>query len=86
MELYFGFKVCALSDFQVTLPYQLRDLTWRNQKLVYTLFFFCVQNILKTFTQNDKKLKGMAGFAAILHTHSREIGRASCRERVLRLV
>jgi len=56
-----------------TLPYQLRDLAWWNQKLVYTLFFFCVQNILKTFTQNDKKLKGMAGFTAILHTHSREL-------------
>ena len=56
-----------------TLPYELRDLAWRNQKLVYTLFFFCVQNILKTFTQNDKKLRGMAGFTAILHTHSREL-------------
>lgn len=56
-----------------TLPYQLRDLAWLNQELVYTLFFFCVQNVLKTFTQNDKKLKGMAGFTAILHTHSREL-------------
>ena len=56
-----------------TLPYQLRDCAWRNQKLVYTLFFFCVQNVLKTFTQNDKKLKGMAGFTAILHTNSREL-------------
>ena len=56
-----------------TLPYQLRDLAWRNQKLVYALFFFCVQNVLKTFTKNDKKLKGMAGFTAILHTHSREL-------------
>jgi len=44
-----------------TLTYQLRNLAWWIQKLVYTLFFFCVQNILKTFTQNDKKLKGMAG-------------------------
>ncbi len=56
-----------------TLPYQLRDLAWRNQKLVYALFFACVQNVLKTFTQNDKKLNGMAGFTAILHTHSREL-------------
>jgi len=56
-----------------TLPYQLRDLTWLNQKLAYTLFFFCVQNVLKTFTKNDKKLNGMAGFTAILHTHSREL-------------
>ncbi|MEA3468791.1 MAG: transposase [Thermodesulfobacteriota bacterium] len=56
-----------------TLPYQLRNLAWCNQKLVYTLFFLCVQNVLKTFTKNDKKLKGMAGFTTILHTHSREL-------------
>ncbi len=56
-----------------TLPYQLRDLAWRNQKLVYTLFFFCVQKVLKTFVQNDKKLNGTAGFTTILHTHSREL-------------
>ena len=56
-----------------TLPCELRNLAWRNQKLVYTLFFFCVQNIIKTFCKNDKKLNGMAGFTAILHTHSREL-------------
>ncbi len=56
-----------------TLPSQLRDLAWQNQKLVYTLFFFCVQDVLKTFTENDKKLNGEAGFTAILHTHSREL-------------
>lgn len=56
-----------------TLPYQLRDLSWRNQMMVYTLFFACVQSVLKTFTQNDKKLNGTAGFTTILHTHSREL-------------
>ncbi len=56
-----------------TLPYQLRNLAWLNQKLVYTLFFACVQSVLKTFTQNDKKLNGTAGFTTILHTHSREL-------------
>lgn len=56
-----------------TLPSELRDLAWQNQKLVYTIFFFCVQDVLKTFTKNDKKLRGEAGFTAILHTHSREL-------------
>jgi len=56
-----------------TLPSQLRNIAWKNQKLVYTLFFFCVQNVLKTFTKNDNKLNGKAGFTAILHTHSREL-------------
>jgi len=57
-----------------TLPSQLRDLAWRNQKLIYSLMFACVQELLKTFTQNDKKLQGTAGFTAILHTHSRALG------------
>jgi hypothetical protein len=54
-----------------TLPEQLRDLAWRCQKIVYSLMFDCVQDTLKTFTRNDKKLSGTAGFTAILHTHSR---------------
>lgn len=57
-----------------TLPKQLRKLAWRNQKLLYSLMFLCVQELLKTFTQNDKKLKGMAGFTTVMHTHSRELG------------
>ncbi len=35
--------------------------------------FACVQDALKAFTQNDKKLKGSAGFTTILHTHSRAL-------------
>ncbi len=56
-----------------TLPKQLRALAWRHQKIVYSLMFDCVQETLKTFTRNDKKLSGTAGFTAILHTHSREL-------------
>jgi hypothetical protein len=32
-----------------------------------------VQDLLKTFTANDKKLGGAAGFTTILHTHSRSL-------------
>jgi hypothetical protein len=56
-----------------TLPRQLRDLAWKNQKKIYSLMFACVQDVLKTFTCNDKKLRGTAGFTAILHTHSRAL-------------
>lgn len=56
-----------------TLPGQLRELAWKNQRKIYSLMFACVQDVLKTFTQNDKKLKGTAGFTTILHTHSRTI-------------
>jgi len=56
-----------------TLPKELRDLAWKNQKTVYSLLFTCVQDTLKTFTRNDKKLGGDAGFTTLLHTHSRTL-------------
>jgi hypothetical protein len=56
-----------------TLPSQLRDLAWRSQKTVYSLLFACVRDTLKSFTRNDKRLGGEAGFTAILHTHSRTL-------------
>ncbi len=56
-----------------TLPEQLRDIAWRHQKIIYSLMFFCVQAVLKTFTQNDKKLQGTAGFTVVLHTHARNL-------------
>ena len=55
-----------------TLPRELRSLVWQHQRVIYTLLFKCVWDTLQTFSLNDQKLK--------------EIGRASCRERVLRLV
>lgn len=56
-----------------TLPPQLRDLAWKHQKTVYSLMFRAVQDLLKSFTHNDKKLGGSPGFTAILHTHSRTL-------------
>jgi len=56
-----------------TLPEQLRDLAWKHQRRIYSLMFACVQDVLKTFTQKDKKLGGAAGFTTILHTHSRAL-------------
>jgi len=56
-----------------TLPCQLRELAWRNQRTIYSLMFRAVQDILKTFTKNDKQLGGAAGFTTILHTHARNL-------------
>ena len=56
-----------------TLPGQIRDLAWKNQTTLYSLMFASVQDVLKPFTANDKKLGGAAGFTAILHTHSRAL-------------
>jgi hypothetical protein len=56
-----------------TLPQQLRLLTFRNQQLIYSLMFLCVQETLKDFTLNDKHLQGLAGFTTVLHTNSRRL-------------
>jgi len=56
-----------------TLPAQFRSLTWLNQRMVYTLMFECLWAILKRFALNDKKLGGIPGAIAVLHTHSREL-------------
>jgi ssDNA-binding Zn-finger/Zn-ribbon topoisomerase 1 len=54
-----------------TLPQELRDLAWRHQRKIYSLMFDGVQDVLKTFTRNDKALQGEAGFTTILHTNTR---------------
>jgi hypothetical protein len=56
-----------------TLPRQLRDLAYKNQRRVYACMFQAVKELLKTFTRNDTKLGGDAGFTAILHTHARNL-------------
>jgi len=56
-----------------TLPKQLRDLAWRNQRLVFDILFATINELLQTFTKNDKKLQGVAGFTTVLHTHSRRL-------------
>ncbi|UCZ57634.1 transposase [Desulfurispirillum indicum] len=64
---------CQYFLITFTLPGQLRDMAWKNQRAVYTLMFTAVQDLLKSFTGNDKKLGGSPGFTAILHTHSRTL-------------
>lgn len=56
-----------------TVPGQLRNLAWHKQRLVYTLLFESAWQTLKLFFLNDKKLSGVPGAIAVLHTHSREL-------------
>ena len=56
-----------------TLPAQFRNLAWLNQRLVYGLMFDCVWATLQIFCLNDKKLGGIPGAIAVLHTNSREL-------------
>ena len=64
---------CQYFLITFTIPEQLRDQAWRNQSTIYALMFSTVQELLKSFTKNDKKLGGAPGFTAILHTHSRTL-------------
>ena len=59
-----------------------------NQGVIYDRLLRCGWETLRTFSQNDKQLQGTPGAIAVLHTSTRrldyhQIGRASCRERVL---
>jgi hemoglobin-like flavoprotein len=56
-----------------TLPKELRETAWRNQKIFYNLMFECSKETLQTFTKNDKKLGGTAGLMSVLHTHARNL-------------
>lgn len=56
-----------------TLPAQFRPLAWHHQRLVYQLMFACIWDTLRTFSVNDKKLNGIPGAVAVLHTHSRKL-------------
>lgn len=56
-----------------TLPKEFRPLAWQHQKAVYNLMFQCTWETLQAFSLTDKKLKGMPGVVAVLHTHSRAL-------------
>ncbi len=56
-----------------TLPAELRSLSWHHQRQLYALMIQCVWETVRTFTQNDKQLRGTPGAIAVLHTHSRRL-------------
>jgi len=56
-----------------TLPAEFRPLAWQHQRTLYSLMMRCSWDTLKTFSRNDKKLQGVPGAIAVLHTHSRRL-------------
>lgn len=56
-----------------TLPYELRTLTWLNQRIVFSIFFLCVAGTLRDFGLNPKNLGAKIGMTMVLHTHSRRL-------------
>lgn len=68
-------KLLPVDYFMVTftLPEQLRQLAWCNQKNLYRIFFLTVVSTLKDFGLNPDKLDGETGLTAVLHTHNRRL-------------
>jgi len=56
-----------------TLPYELRSLTWYNQKQLYNILFACVATTLKDFGLNPNNLGAQIGMTMVLHTHNRRL-------------
>jgi hypothetical protein len=56
-----------------TMPYELRSLTWRHQRQVYSLFFICVSSTLKDFGLNPRHMGAEIGMTMVLHTHNRKL-------------
>ena len=56
-----------------TLPAELRSLVWRHQRQLYALTIQCAWETVRTFSENDKQLRGTPGAISVLHTHSRRL-------------
>ena len=55
-----------------TLPAEFRALAWAHQGVLYDLLLRCAWETLRTFSQNDRQLRGVPGAIAVLHTNTRE--------------
>lgn len=56
-----------------TLPAEFRALTFAHQRVVYELMLRCCWETVRTFSQNDKQLRGTPGAIAVLHTNTRRL-------------
>jgi len=56
-----------------TLPAEFRALTFAHQRVVYELMLRCCWETVRTFSENDKQLRGTPGAIAVLHTNTRRL-------------
>ena len=52
---------------------RFRALAFAHQKVVYELLMRCSWETVRTFSQNDKQLRGTPGVIAVLHTNTRRL-------------
>ena len=56
-----------------TVPAEFRALAFAHQREVYELLMRCAWETVRTFSQNDRQLRGTPGAIAVLHTHTRRL-------------
>ncbi len=56
-----------------TVPAEFRALAFAHQETFYDLLLRCGWETLRTFSRNDKQLRGTPGAIAVLHTHTRKL-------------
>jgi hypothetical protein len=56
-----------------TLPAEFRALAFAHQRKVYDVLMRCTWETVKTFSQNDRQLRGTPGAIAVLHTNTRRL-------------
>ena len=56
-----------------TLPAEFRALARSHQSTLYELLMRCSWATVRTFSQNDKQLRGIPGAIAVLHTNTRRL-------------
>jgi hypothetical protein len=56
-----------------TLPAEFRPLARAQPSVIYDLLMRCSWETVRTFSQNDKQLRGTPGAIAVLHTHTRQL-------------
>lgn len=68
-------KLLPVQYFLVTftLPYEFRNVAYRNQRAIYSLMFSCVSTTLTDFGLNPRHLGADIGMTTVLHTHSRKL-------------
>ena len=56
-----------------TLPAEFRPLWQAHQNVLYDLLMRAAWGTVRTFSENDKQLRGTPGAIAVLHTHTRRL-------------
>ncbi len=56
-----------------TLPAEFRPLWQAHQSTLYDLLMRAAWETVRTFSENDKQLRGTPGAIAVLHTHTRRL-------------